>query len=110
MSSKKFTRATRTDSESKQIKSSIADHVADKNNLINWEESSILAKDSERSTRWIREAIWIRRKGGHNNKLSLMNADEGAYNLSHLYDQLILRASSTHDVRVTNQGSAASSV
>ena len=41
-----------------------------------WEESSILAKDSERNTRWIGESIWIRRKGG-NNKSTLMNADEG---------------------------------
>ena len=47
MSTKKFTRATRKDLESKQTKSSIADHVANENHLINWEESSILAKDSE---------------------------------------------------------------
>ena len=71
---KKFTRATRKDSESKQTKSSIVDHVANENHLINWEESSILAKDSERNTRWIRESIWIRRKGG-NNKSTLMNTE-----------------------------------
>ena len=45
---KKFTRATRKDSESKQTKSSIADHVANEHHLINWEESNILAKVSER--------------------------------------------------------------
>ena len=77
MSEKKFTRATRKDSESKQMKSSIADHVANENRLINWEESIILAKDNERNTRWIRESIWIRRKGGTNFKRNLMNADEG---------------------------------
>ena len=97
MSEKKFTRAARKDSESKQMKSSIADHVANENHLINWEESNILAKDNERNTRWIRESIWIRRKGGTNYKKNLMNADEGAYQLSHLYDQLIQRAS-TDDV------------
>ena len=63
LGAKKFTRATRKDSESKQIKSAIADHVANENHLINWEESNILAKDNERNTRWIRESIWIRRKG-----------------------------------------------
>ena len=67
LGTKKFTRATRKDSKSKQTKSSIADHVANENHLLNWEESSILAKDSERNTRWIRESIWIRRKGGNNN-------------------------------------------
>ena len=51
MSEKKFTRAARKDSESKQMKSSIADHVANENHLINWEESNILAKDNERNTR-----------------------------------------------------------
>ena len=93
LGTKKFTRATRKDSESKQTKFSIADYVANENHLINWEKSSILAKDSERNTRWIRESIWIRRKGG-NNKSTLMNADEGAYQLIHIYDQLIQRASS----------------
>ena len=61
--------------ESKQMKSSIADHVANENHLINWEESNILAKDNERNTRWIRESIW--RKGGTNYKKNLMNADRG---------------------------------
>ena len=49
--------------------------------LINWEESNILAKDDERNTKWIRESIWIRRKGGINYKRNLMNADEGSINL-----------------------------
>ena len=97
MSEKKFTRAARKDPKSKQMKSSIADHVANDNHLINWEESNILAKDNKRNTRWIRQSIWIRRKGGTNYKRNLMNADEGTYQLSHLYDQLIQRAS-TDDV------------
>ena len=57
LSSEKLPRATRKDSESNKINSSIADHVANENHLIDWEESNILAKDSERSTRWISEAI-----------------------------------------------------
>ena len=54
---------------------------SNENHLINWEESNILAKDNERNTRWIRESIWIRRKGGTNYKRNLMNADEGPINL-----------------------------
>ena len=37
LGSNKFTRATLEDSESKQTKSSIADHVTNENHLINWE-------------------------------------------------------------------------
>ena len=62
--------------ESKRMKSLLM-----KTHLINWEESNILAKDSERNTRWIRESIWIRREGGTNYKRNLMNVDEGPINL-----------------------------
>ena len=92
------------------MKSAIADHVANENHLITWEESALLAKDSERSTRWIREYIWIRRKGGNRKSRTLMNADEGAYQLSHLYDQLIQLTSSKDDVTTTKPVSAASQV
>ena len=93
MGTKKFTRATRKDTESKQAKSSIADQGVDKNHLINLEKYRILARDSKRNAKWIRKFILIRRKVG-NNKSTVMNADEGAYQLSHLYDQSIQRASS----------------
>ena len=39
---KELTRATRKGTESKQTKSSIVDHIANENQLIHWEESSIL--------------------------------------------------------------------
>ena len=39
-----------------------------------------------------------------------MNADEGAYQLNHLYDQLIQVASSKDDVIISRPGSAASQV
>ena len=59
-----------------------------------WRNQNILAKDNERYAKWIRESIWIKRKGGTNFKRTLMNADEGAYQLSHLNDQLTNRTPS----------------
>ena len=93
---RKFTRTARIDSQNSESKSSIADHAATENHVINWDNTNILARDDVRNTRWIRESIWIRRKAnGEDMKRHLMNGDEGAYQLSHLYDQLIQKTSST---------------
>ena len=106
MMAQNFTRATRKDSQSTEMKSSIAEHASKENHLINWDNPKILAMDDTRNTRWIRESIWIRRKSQPSMKESLMNGDEGAFQLSHVYDQLIQRASSSSDdVIPTNKGS-----
>ena len=40
--------------------------------------TKVFAKDNERSTQWIRESIWVRRKGGTNYKRKLLlHVDEG---------------------------------
>ena len=39
--------------------------------------TNVFAKDIERSTRWMRESIWIRRKGGTNCKRKILHVDEG---------------------------------
>ena len=62
----------------------IADHAVQENHVIDWDNSRILCKESIRRTRHIREAIWIRRKSPN-----VMNRDEGAHYLSHVYDPLI---------------------
>ena len=64
MSSKKFTRATRKDSVEEMHKSATTDHVAQHNHVIDWEGAKVIDKDSNKQTRWIREAIWIRKEGG----------------------------------------------
>ena len=82
--SKKFTGATRRDSVGEIHKSAITDHVAQRNHDINWEEAKVIDKDSNKQTRWIQEAIWIRKRGAQ-----VINCDEGTYSLSHVYDQLL---------------------
>ncbi|XP_072046224.1 uncharacterized protein [Amphiura filiformis] len=75
----KFTRSNRKASTTEQHKSAITDHIAQENHVINWEEASILDKDSNATSRRIREAIQIRRKGA-----KTINRDDGAYSLSHV--------------------------
>ena len=102
MSSKKFTRATRKDSVGEVHKSAITDHVAQHNHVIDLEGAKVIDKDSNKQTRWIREAIWIRKRGPQ-----VINRDEGTYSLSHVYDQLLHRTShSGNEIRNTTRGSA----
>ena len=93
-----------------ELKSAIAEHAMKDNHIIKWDNASILARDDNRNTRWIRESIWIRRKANNDNK-NLMNGDEGAYHLSHLYYDLIQRASSStsDDVTKTSRNTISSS-
>ena len=81
------------------FKSAVVEHGFKENHIIDWDGSDILAKDNIKNTRRIRESIWIRRKGGKNMNSELMNAEDGAYLLSNLYDQLLQKtSSSTNDV------------
>jgi len=56
---KKYTRSTRKQSQLQQNKSAITDHVNTENHIIDWEEATIIGRESDRTTRWIREAIKI---------------------------------------------------
>lgn len=81
---KNYTRQNKKLSESEYSKSGIADHALQKNHVINWDGASVLAKEDHQLTRKIREAIWIRKKSP-----LVMNRDEGAHYISHVYDPLL---------------------
>ena len=83
ISERRYTRANRTASTTEQHKSAITDHLAQENHVIDWEGARIIDRESHRTTRQVKEAIWIRRAR------NTMNRDEGAYNLSHVYDSLV---------------------
>ena len=53
-------------------KSAITDHVNQENHVINWNEAMIIARESDKTTRWIREAVKIRQESQ-----GVMNRDEG---------------------------------
>jgi len=82
---RKYTRSTKRQSQSEQNKSAITDHVNTENHVINWDEATVIARESNRTTRWIREAVKI-----HQESQGVMNRDEGAYQLSHIYNKLLL--------------------
>ena len=77
------TRAIRKASDSKVNKSAITDHVMEKDHIIDWEEARVVGKEADRYKRWIKEAIQIRKQD------NIMNRDEGQYNLSHAFDDLL---------------------
>jgi len=54
---KPFTRGQRLHSLSEQNKSALTDHTSRDNHLINWSQTTILDRESDRGTRWIKEAV-----------------------------------------------------
>jgi len=51
------------------------------NHTIDWKKTTVINREQDHSTRWIKEAVHIR-KNGH----QATNRDEGSYQLSHAYD------------------------
>ena len=84
LSAKNYTRSQRKASTSEIFKSAITEHVAASNHMIGWDEAKIIDLEPHKTTRWLKEAIWIRSRG-----VNTMNKDEGAYKLDQIYDQII---------------------
>ena len=83
ISNRNFPRTTRRASTNEHHKSAIRDHVCQNNHIMNWEASEIVEQDGDKFKRWIEESICIR----SNNPT--MNRDEGAYQLSPIWTQVI---------------------
>ena len=102
------TRATRKASQSTVHKLAITDmtdHVVDFNHVIDWEEARIVGRKSDRYKRWVKEAIAIMKQG------TTMNRDEGQYQLSHVFDDLLKKSSGNfaatqQSTRAVNSGSS----
>ena len=54
---RKYTRSSKKQSQSEQNKSAITDHVNQENHVINQNEATIIARESDKTTRWIREVV-----------------------------------------------------
>ena len=83
ISDKNFTRSTRRASTNEHHKSAIKDHVCQNNHIMNWEAREIGEQESNKFKRWIKESICIR------SNTPTMNRDEGAYQLSPIWTQVI---------------------
>ena len=93
---RKYTRSTKRQSQTEQNKFAITDHVNTENHVINWDEPKIIGRESERIARYIREAIKIRMESR-----DVMNRDVGAYQLSHVYDNLLLSVATPDGERMS---------
>ena len=86
------TRAQREAARSVINKSATTNHVVETNHIINWDEARIEDNEAHRFTRWVKEAIAIRKQD------KTMNRDEGQYFLSHVYDDLLKSSRNTNNV------------
>jgi len=59
-------------------------HILQDNHVINWLATTILHRESDKSTRWIKEAVHIWKEGRWS-----LNWDEGSYMLSHRYNRFL---------------------
>ncbi|CAH1277267.1 Hypp9532 [Branchiostoma lanceolatum] len=79
----KYTRSQKRQAQQVDKKSAITDHIARHNCIIDWEGAKVIDREDNRRTRWIKEAVWIRKTA------PVMNRDEGAYKLSRIWDSVL---------------------
>jgi len=77
-----FTRSLRASSLTEHNKSALTDHATQENHVISWSQATVIDREPERFTRWIKEAI-------HNTSERKEN-----YQLSDAYDRFLDTASS----------------
>jgi len=61
-------------------------HAVEENHVIDWDKAKVVDREAQRQTRWIKEALWIRKTP------MCMNRDAESYQLSHTWDQVISRS------------------
>ena len=81
-----FTRASMARESSVTHKSAITDHAVEENHVIDWDKAKVVDREAQWQTRWIKEALWIRKTP------MCMNRDTGSYQLSHTWDQVFSRS------------------
>ena len=86
MKERRFTRYEKQASEGILHKSAVTDHVMRTNHVIDWQGARVVDHESHLRSRQVRESIWIRRAGP-----GVLNRDQGAFQLSHVYDGLIAK-------------------
>ena len=79
-----FTRSQRTASLTEHNKSALTNHATQENHLINLSDASIIDREPDRLSRWIKEAVHIRNEGQR-----AVNRDEGSFTLSHSYNRFL---------------------
>ena len=85
VANRKYTRSRKLQADQEENKSALADHAAQTNHTIDWDNAKILASHcTNKKGRWIRESIWVRSE-----RAGTVNRDEGGYLLPHVWDSLL---------------------
>ena len=79
------TRSASVTEDVTKFKSAIAEHARAKNHLMNWNNIKIIDREDNKTRRWIKEAMHVRKL----NAGVSMNRDEGGYKLSHVWDPVL---------------------
>ena len=74
----------RSSSSAESNRLALTDHAVQENHVISWSAASVIDRESDRCTRWIKEAVHIWKEGPRS-----MNRDKGSYQLSHTYDRFL---------------------
>ena len=70
-----YTRSKPKACVTKKCKSAIKDHIVATNQFIYWKEDQVIDCKADKCTRWLKEAIWIHRRGKQT-----LSKDEGSTN------------------------------
>ena len=79
-----YTRSQRKASENTFHKSALSVHTTQSNHLIDWDNTKVVGRESDKQRRWIREAIRIRQEGQR-----ALNPDAGSTYLPRIWDPLL---------------------
>ena len=58
-----FTRSLHASSLTEHNKSALADHATQENHVISWSQATVINREPEHFTKWIKEAIHIQKEG-----------------------------------------------
>ena len=61
--------------KAEQCNSQVGHHAVEENHVIDWDKVKVVDSEAQRQTRWIKEALWIRKTP------MCMNRDAGSYQL-----------------------------
>jgi len=75
---------TRSQPTASLTESALTDHANQANHTVDWKKTTVIDREQDRRSRWIKEAVHICKEGHR-----AMNRNEGSYQLSHAYDRFL---------------------
>ena len=101
VTARRVTRSSVAAEDPTKFKSAITEHLRSKNHVMDWPNIEVIDRENNKSRRWVKEAIQVRKRG----EGTTCNRDEGGYELSHVWDPLLRPAPKTSGRRRLPQSS-----